>query len=335
MTNNIVSVNTQNIDPKLFSSSVSSSSLFQAVSKSNRVPVYSNPRPLTLKTADMDKPYYAYSYDVDPLFIDMFGLEILAGRNFSDSHSTDKTEAIILNEEALRMFKLGTPHEALGKEFIQYGKDTTNVKVIGVLKNFLYEKFFEHPIQSFVLRYNPQTFRYVNLAYNSEKKEEVKAYLEDVWMGFDEVHAMSSMFFDDAQAEIDENMSGTVNLIAWACGYILIIALFGLLGMSAYTAELRKKEVGLRKVLGSSIMSAVFLLSKDYLRLIFISSVIALPLGYLLSDGMMQFFAYKPTLNLLVLPGAFLMILIPSLIAISSQTIKAAMTNPVETIRQE
>ena len=120
-----------------------------------------------------------------------------------------------------------------------------------------------------------------------------------------------------------------------ACGYIIFVALCGLLGMSMYTTELRVKEIGIRKALGSTVSAAVYILSKDYIKLILYSSVFALPCAFFLTAAVMQFIAHRPGMSLWVPLATLIFVLTLALLTISSQTVKTALTNPVDTLRDE
>ena len=167
------------------------------------------------------------------------------------------------------------------------------------------------------------------------KKNEIKAYLQDIWKKFDKVHESRYEFFDDARNESEKEIGGMIRIIGWACGFIMFISLFGLLGMAIYTTEMRIKEIGIRKVFGAGIFNVVYLLSKDYINLILYSAIIAIPAAYFLSAMFYQFFAFRPNLGLWVLPASLIFVLILALITISSQTVKTALANPAETLKEE
>jgi putative ABC transport system permease protein len=270
-------------------------------------------------------------YSVDPEFIKDFNIELIAGRNLSNEFSTDKVNAIIINQEAVNVFDLGSPIESIGKTLIT--GDDLEVMVIGVVKNFIYT-FPDEPIAPLVLQYKPEEFRFANISYMPGKKDEIKEYLQGVWKKFDKVHDVSYEFLDDAQQKFYSEIYGIIRIISLACVFVIIIALFGLLGMATYTTEMRIKEIGIRKVFGASILKVVYLLSKDYIKLILYSAVLAIPSAYFLSGMFYQFFAFRPDLSIWVLPAALIFILILALITISSQTVKAALANPAETLKE-
>ena len=330
-TENLVYVHLREVNYEIFRNEIITNSNINGVSLSNEVPVYGGQSVLNLRNENMEKPRNTFYYSVDPEFIKNFDIELVAGRNFSDEFSTDTENAIIINQEAVRIFDLGSPVESIGKTLI--AADDLEVMVIGVVKNFNYT-YPDVPIDPLVLRYQPEEFRFINISYVSGKKNEVKTYLQDAWKKYDKVHDAGYKFFDDAKQESGSEMSGIIGIFSWACGFVILIALFGLLGMASYTTEMRIKEIGIRKVLGASVSNVAYLLSKDYIKLILYSAVVAIPAAYYLSSMFYQFFAFRPDLSLLVLPAALIFILILALITIGSQTVKAALANPAETLKE-
>jgi len=331
-TENLVNVYLQDVNYGIFRNEIITNSNINGVSLSNEVPVFGGLSALNLRNENMQKPRSTFYYSVDPEFINNFGIELVAGRNFSDEFSTDTTNAIIINQEAIEVFDLGSPVESIGKTLI--AGDDQEVMVIGVVKNFIYT-YPDEPITALALRYKPEEFRFINISYVPGAKDEIKAYLPDAWKKFDKVHNVSYEFFDDAQQESDSKMGGIIRISGWACGFVIIIALLGLLGMASYTTEMRIKEIGIRKVFGTSVSSVAYLLSKDYIKLILYSAVFAIPAAYFLSSMFYQLFAFRPGLSLWVLPAAPIFILVLALITISSQTVKAALANPSETLKEE
>ena len=331
-TENLVNVYLQDVNYEVFRNELIAKSSINGVSLSNEVPVFGGQRTLNLRNENMEKPRSTFYYSVDPEFIDNFDIELVAGRNFSDEFLTDKEDAIIVNEKAVEAFDLGSPAESIGKTLI--AGDDLGVKVIGVVKNYNYYAPDE-PIQPLVLRYRPEEFRFANISYVPGKKDEIKKYLQEEWKKLDKVHAVSFKFFDDARQDASSEGRGIIGIFGGTCGFIILIALLGLLGMASYTTEMRIKEIGIRKVIGANVSSVVYLLSKGYMKLILYSAVFAIPAAYIFSNMFYQSFAFRPDLSLWVLPAALFFILILALITISSQTVKAALANPAETLREK
>lgn len=331
-TENLVNVYLRDVNYEIFRNALIAKSSVNCVSLSNEVPVFGSQKALNLRNENMEKPRRAFTYSVDPEFVDNFDIQLVAGRNFSDEFSTDKEDAIIVNEKVVEVFDLGSPLESIGKKLIV--GDDLPVKVIGVVRDFNYYAPDE-PIAPLVLRYRPEEFRFVNISYMPGKKDEIKEYLQDQWKKLDKVHAVSFEFFDDARQDAGREIRGVIGIFVGACGFIILIALLGLLGMASYTTEMRLKEIGIRKVIGANVFNIVVLLSKDYMKMILYSAVFAIPGAYVFSNIFYQSFAFRPDLSLWVLPAALFFILMLALVTISSQTVKAALANPAETLREE
>ncbi len=332
-TENFVSVYLRDVNPETFRNEIMSNSNVAGVSFSSAAPVYGGMNYKRLRTENIDEPKYAFYYSFDTGFIENFGLELVAGRNFSDEFSTDREKGILINETAVRILNLGSPEEAVGKDIL-FNEDK-NVTVIGVMKDFYFRKHMENRLDPLLALYRPDEFRYANIRYLSGKKEEIKENLPDLWKKFDKVHPVYYMFFDEEQKEIDSQIGGTIGISAGSSVFVILIALFGLLGMASYTTEMRVKEIGIRKVLGANVLSVAYLLSKSYLKLIIYTSLFAVPAAYFGTDALFQFFAIKPGMNLWVPPAALVFILALAVITIGSQTIRAAIANPVDTLKEE
>lgn len=330
-TGNTVYVSLRDVNYETFRNEIKTQSAIRNISFSSQIPVFGGGDYTNLKTETMEEPLMTFYISIDPEFLNNFGIDIIAGRNFSNEFITDIGEAVLINEKAVEALGFGFPEEAIGSNLTLGSK--SQVRIIGVVKNF--NRSFENPVDPLVLQYQPKNFRYANIVFAQEKKEDVKAWLPAKWKEFDEVHPAYFGFYDDLEEEFNASVGGSLKISAWACGFVILIALFGLLGMAAYTTELRVKEIGIRKVLGASVRSAVYVLSKDYIKLILYTSILAVPFAYFLSGAMFQFFTVRPGLSLWVLPAALVFILALAILTVGSQTVKAAVANPVDTLRAE
>ncbi|MFC2123500.1 ABC transporter permease [Bacteroidota bacterium] len=331
-TENLVNVYLRDVSYEVFRNELIAKSSINRVSLSSEVPVFGGQSVLNVRNENTEKPKHAFYYSVDPEFIDNFDIKLIAGRNFSNEYSTDKEDAIIINEEVIRVFDLGSPIESIGKTLLV--GDDLEANVIGVVKDFSYYAPDE-PIRPLVLRYRPEEFRFANICYVPGMEDDIKECLQNEWSKLDKVHGVSYNFLDDARQEANSEGRGITSIFGFTCGFIILIALLGLLGMASYTTEMRIKEIGIRKVFGANVSNVVYLLSKNYINLILYSAVFAIPCGYIFSNVFYQSFAFRPDLSLWVLPGALFFILILAWITISSQTVKAALTNPAATLREE
>lgn len=332
---NCVNVYLGEVNYETFRNEISKNSMYTGVSFSEAIPLYGKWSFLGIKTEDMVEPLRAFYFNVDMEFMENFELELIAGRNFSREITSDAGKAVIVNEKTVKALGLDSPENIIGNVMTVGGN--SGITVIGVVKDFAHRIYLENPIIPTVLVYWPKGFRYANIRYRPENEDKIRASLSEVWKEFDKVHPGRFSFSNAALEEYEKNNTGIVKIFTWVSGLIVIIALFGLFGMTAYTTELRVKEIGIRKVFGASIRDLVYLLSKSYVKLITFTCVIMLPIGYLLSDLIVQFFyvAISPSLSLWVLPAAMLFILLLTFITTGSLTLKAANANPVDTLREE
>ncbi|GAB3932444.1 ABC transporter permease [Larkinella terrae] len=272
--------------------------------------------------------------NVDADFIKTAGMSLAAGRNFSARITSDtlsKLGAYIINETAAK--RMGwTPASALGKRVKFWGTDGL---IIGVLKDFHFRSLHVG-IQPFILRFRPKEF-YFNLLVKtrpglvahtlSEIAEEYKKMKTD--------YPLSYGFVDqdlDAQYQSEQRIGRII--LCFAILTILVSSL-GLFGLTAFTAEQRTKEIGIRKVLGASVASIVTLLSRDFLKLVLIALVIASPLAWYAMSRWLENFVYRTEIQWWVFAVAGLLALGIALLTVSFQTIKAALMNPVKSLRSE
>jgi putative ABC transport system permease protein len=329
---NMVNVSIEDIDYEVFKYELGKNTNITGISFSNDIPIYGGMywEKLMTENSDIEKDAYYYSVDIE--FISNFGIKLQAGRNFSQQMSTDKTNSMIINETGVKTFGFETPEAAVGRTL--HTKDGKQLRIIGVTKDFGYT-FPDVPIQPMFLVYQPELFRFANLQYVSGKKDEIKTYLAETWKKFDKIQRVESYFIDDSKEDTMAELRDPIYLASWICGFIVVIATLGLLGMAGYTSEVRIKEIGIRKVFGISNLGAIYLLAKDYLKLMIITACVAIPVAFFLTKTIFQDFENRPEMNLWVLPVVLFFFLLLSVITIGSQTIKAVMANPADTLRFE
>ena len=232
----------------------------------------------------------------------------------------------------MEQFKLGTPADAVGKTIIL--GDSTQVAIHGVVKDFLY-KPLSCQLEPLLLRYDPAQLSVLNVKISGSDFPATLAALDRSWKKFSPETKLDYEFYDETARSTYADM---VELI-WIVGYFatlgIVIACLGLLGMAIYSVETKAKEISIRKVIGASALDLVANLSKSYLLLLGIAALIAVPVSFLLGSQMLQTFAFHIPLNLWVfLPGVALLFLLGGL-TIGSQTVRAALRNPVRALRSE
>ena len=259
--------------------------------------------------------------------IETLDIQMKVGRSFSRNFGADSSK-IILNETAIETMALKDP---IGKKIRLWDQDR---EIIGVTKNFHFESLHEK-VKPLFFCLLPFETTYVMAKIQAGKERETVARLEKFYKKYNPGFTIDYKFLDsDYQAQYVAEKRVSV-LSRYFAGIAILISCLGLFGLAAFTAEKRRQEIGVRKVLGATIAQIVLLLSRDFMRLVFIAIVIAFPIAFWATQRWMQGFAYKTTLGwwLFVLPG-ILAILI-ALLTVSYQAIKAAIANPVKSLRTE
>ncbi len=278
---------------------------------------------------------------VDHRYIPTMGMQLLAGRNFSPQFATDEQEAFILNETAVRELGWGKPDLALGKEIFwdTWGtggaSDTLKRgRVVGVVKDF-HVKSFHQRIEPMVMHIYPGGFNEFIVRIRPANTSATLNFLREEWATLAPDWPFDYQFLDDQFAKLYASEQTFGRLFGVFTGLSIFVACLGLFGLASFTAQQRTKEIGVRKVLGASVGSIVALLSKDFLKLVGISFILAVPLAWYVMGQWLQQFVYRVNIGWWVFAGAGLLALLIALLTISFQSIKAALVNPVKSLRSE
>lgn len=279
---------------------------------------------------------------VDPDFLATFEIELVDGRNFSEDLALDST-GVLINETAARMMgwpnALDQPLNILSVEMGNAERPVNmNTTVIGVVKDFHYRSLHEE-IGPIILGYwnNPiQRIDYYTLRIASGVPIPTALEgIEGVYSQFDPDTPIEYNFLDQRLNDFYVAEQRVATLFSIAAGLTILIACLGLFGLAAFTAEQRTKEIGVRKVLGASVGSIVLLLSKEFVRLVAVAFVVAAPVAYLLMSQWLDNFAYSSGLGVGTLVVAGGLTLLVALVTVSYQAIRAAVSDPVQTLRYE
>jgi ABC-type antimicrobial peptide transport system permease subunit len=263
----------------------------------------------------------------DEDFQKMFQLQLTSGHWFKPG--TEDQHNYILNETAVEQFKMHQP--LLGQRFT-LGGDTG--QVIGVVKDFHYKSMHEK-IGPIVLSYNKGSDAYFFIKTVPGNIPKALSAAEAIWAKFIPAEPFSYTFLDDSFNNLYKSDIKISQLIFIFSVIAIIISALGLFGLAAFTAEQRTKEIGIRKVLGATVQQIVTLLSKDFVKLVLISIVIASPLAWWSMNKWLQDFAYRIDIGWWVFAVAGGLAIVITLITISFQAIKAAIANPVKSLRME
>ncbi|RNC92333.1 MAG: FtsX-like permease family protein [Allomuricauda sp.] len=270
---------------------------------------------------------------VDFDYINTLDLDLLAGRDFDPRISTDSS-AIIINESALKVMQL-SPEQALGKRiFNGIGEESTNeYTVIGVIKNFHFESM-RQVIRPLSLQLAPSNDRLI-VKLNSGNFENAISQIQELWDAQSPGIGLDYQFMDDSFNEVYQNEQRLGKIFIIFTVLSIFIACLGLFGLAAFNAQKRIKEIGVRKVLGASVSQITYRLSFDFLKLVAIAIIVALPLGWLAMNRWLEDFTYRTDIGLGILLAAAIVAIAIALITISYQSIKAAIANPVKSLRTE
>lgn len=264
------------------------------------------------------------NYDI----IEMLDLKIVEGRSFSREHSTD-TSAVIFNEAGIKAMGIKDP---VGQEISM--SNGMKLKIIGVVKNFHYESLHSDVAPLF-FGLKPQYTETIIVKIAAGKQVETLRSIEKFYRQFNPGFIFDYRFLDtDYQALYGDEIRVSI-LSRYFAGIAIVISCLGLFGLAAFTAERRRKEIGIRKVLGSSEMKIVYLLSSDFSKLVVVSALIALPFSYLLTRQWLDTFVFRITLAWWYFAAAGMLALFIALVTVGTQAVRAAKVNPTQCLRDE
>ena len=258
-----------------------------------------------------------------------FNMQLAAGRSFSPSFTTDSSHAMVINESLSRLLGFLDPRQAIGKRYSQNNNDGT---IIGVLKDFHF-RYLREGIQPLCLTVDPNSWRYVCVKLKTDRLKENVGALENIWKSAVPQRPFSFYFADDyfnRQYQADEDFGKL-----FVCFSILTIVLscLGLVGLSSYSTLQRKKEIGVRKLLGASVFNIVRLLSAEFLKLIIIALIIASVLTWYPIHSWLQDFQYRRAIQWWVFISAGGVVVLIAFATISIHVFKAAVSNPVNSLK--
>jgi putative ABC transport system permease protein len=244
---------------------------------------------------------------------------------------TDASEGYLLNESAVKALGLEKP---LGTRLRWYGGARTNGTVIGVVKDFHFESLHNAISPAIFIVSKEDLWRFV-VRLNTNDVSATMAQIERVWEQFAPHGVFDYAFVDANFAKLYQSEQRIGRIVTVFAGLAVLIACLGLFGLAAFSAEVRTKEIGIRKVLGASMASIIGLLSQDFLKLVLIAIVVATPLSYYLASRWLEEFAYRVELSVWMFVLAAAVAVVVALLTVASQSWRAARFNPVHTLRSE
>jgi len=305
-----------------------------SVSASSHLPMVGVSYGEGFKKSLEEKDWIAMNYfSVDEGYLANMGLSLVAGKFFSSEAGASNTNFMVINEEAVTKYQLSSAAEAIGQTLIME-RDSTEREIIGVVKNYHHE-ILESGLESLALIYNPEEFSLIQVGYTGDFKAASES-VESVWM---KVYPGLKAESKDFQAELGlmyEIIFGTlIKVLGFVALLAIIISCLGLLGMATYTIETRKKEIAVRKILGSSNQALIIILSKGYVSILVLALAIAVPIAYYMNTFWLQNLAFHVTVDAWTILIGVGILAFFGLFTIGSQTIQATRVNPIDNLKND
>jgi putative ABC transport system permease protein len=300
----------------------------QIASLASAPPSSGNVSETTFKMAGSEDDYITQVKTVDANYIDLYDLELVAGNNLPD---LDTASGILVNEKLARMVGFQNPQEIIGKEISLWGK---KISISGVIKDF-HTVSLVHPIEATVLFNHISNYQTLSVKLDMRKSQQVIAALKSKWEARYPDQLFEYEFLDESIHHFYDGERRMSILFSIFSGIAIFIGCLGLYGLASFMTNQKTKEIGVRKILGASVESILFMFSKEYVKLVFIGFAMAAPLAWLAMSDFLGQFAYKIELG----PGVFLIGLITTLlialVTVGYKSFKTATVNPSRSLRYE
>ena len=329
-----IAVKLNNTSPQLLKNELLKFGNIESVSAASHLPAAGVSHGGGFKKSLDDKediPFQRFTVDED--YLKNMGLQLLAGRFFQAGQDHVNKSYIVINEEGVKKLQYASLADAIGNEVISH-YDSSRQTIIGVISNYNHRDL-TRSITPMALMYDPEQFAVLQVAFNGNYEGAAQS-IEKAWsvvnpdlkVDYNIVESEVKKFYDVVFGDIVKIL-GTLATLA------ILISCLGLLGMATYATETRIKEVSIRKVLGSSNRSLVFLLSKSFLGVLALAIVIGIPATYFINNLWLELIAYRTSISLAVIAQGVLILLLFGVFTVGSQTIRASFVNPVDNLKND
>jgi putative ABC transport system permease protein len=285
-----------------------------------------------------DLHYTVSHVGVDFDYFKTMEVDVLAGRSFTPADhdpNFDKLKTVIINKNAMRLFGFNSPQDAIGQQLLWGGEDGMRKwDIVGVVNDY-HQEALQKPMEPMVFRPAYSTGSPISIKINPTNKANVLAQVEASYRKFFAGNSFEYSFLEDRYKNqyADDKRFGKV--IAIFTGLAIIVACLGLIGLSSYTAVLRTKEIGIRKVLGASVSNIVSILSVDFVRLVVIAGILSMPIAYVGVNRWLESYSYRINVGWTTLLIPVLIVVAIAAATIGFQVLKTALTKPVDTLKYE
>ena len=268
---------------------------------------------------------------IDPDFIETYGMEITEGRDFSEEFASDSA-AFLINEEAAKQLNWKDP---LTKTISMPAVSRAAEPVVGVVKDFHFRSMHEKIGPLLFIIPPPDWYSLYSIKIDSRQTEDVLKFIEQKWSTLDPVHPFTFNFFDASYNQLYAQEKRLSQIVGYFTGIGIFLACLGLYSLASFTTEQRTKEIGIRKVIGASNRQIITMLSKQYLILVVVGFVLALPVGWWVLQQWLQTFAYHVNADIVLLVSSGLLLMMVALLTVGYRSLQAARANPVDSLRNE
>lgn len=269
--------------------------------------------------------------DVDSKFIDVLSLQLTSGKTFPDVVDTTGENYVVVNETFVKDFKYPSSAGIIGQRI---SIDGNTVEVIGVVKDFQFLDVTQK-MMPLVLRNRQAQFGVASVKVRGTDMASAISFLQATWKSVNPNTKFEYQFYDEQLLFVHSMLSDVAKILGGLSLLAVLISCLGLLGMAAYTAETRAKEISIRKVVGSSVAQIIVLLAKGFVILLAIAAVIAIPLAFIINNMWLRFFASRVSVSPLTVIISLMVMFALSLLTVFSQSWRAAFANPIKKLRNE
>ena len=324
-------IKTHDHDPDLLAEHFGRMASVQNISFTSHHPAVGRSHGEHAKWKQDQEPITLYNFDVDARYIDVMELDLIAGKNFPLEAPDENEKFILLNEQAVEILGFASPSHAVGEIITM---DSLSVSVVGVVKDYHWEPLM-NSIRPLGLRIRPERYEYAYLKIGRGDFIATKNQMEEAWQTFDPAREFEGAFLDEQLDEFYQFFFDIGNILIYVASIALSITALGFLGMVSFELKTRVKEIGIRKVLGASFQSLTYSMSKGFVIMIVITSLVAIPFGVWVNSLWVYQMAYYAPLDMtIILPTISIVSVIAALTIISQVWINAN-KNPTETLRAE
>jgi putative ABC transport system permease protein len=296
-------------------------------------------RAFDIRLADQpsEMQYTISNLGVNYDFFETMGVRVLAGRTFLPSdHNTnfDLLKSVVINQNVVNLFGIKSPEEAIGKEIIWGNNGTRKYTIIGVVNDF-HQEALQKPMEPMIFRPTYNTYAPISLKIQTHDKTQLVASVENLYKKFFAGNSFEYFYLEDRYNNQYNDDTRFAKVVSIFTVLAIIVACLGLIGLSSHTAMMRTKEIGIRKVLGASVVSIVSILSIDFVRLVVIASILSLPIAYYSMSTWLETYTYRISLGWMLFALPIIIVIVIAAVTIGFHVLQTALTKPVDTLKYE